>query len=66
MLVTRISRLTGRTHTREIPVTTEQIILWTNGTYIQEAMPNVSPDDREFLISGITPEEWKAAFGDDE
>ena len=25
---------------------------------IQDVFPNMSPDDREFLISGTTPAEW--------
>ena len=28
---------------------------WQNGELIQKAMPDVSIDDREFLISGISP-----------
>jgi hypothetical protein len=29
-------------------------------------MPNLSADDREFLMTGTTPEEWDEMFGDDE
>jgi hypothetical protein len=32
---------------------------------IQEAMPNLSADDREFIMTGITPEEWNSAFPDE-
>jgi hypothetical protein len=60
MLIKRTSRITGLTHIREIPVTQEQLDLWRkDGVVIQNAMPNISPEDREFIISGITPEEWK-------
>ena len=31
---------------------------WLNGELIQIAMPEVSLDDREFLISGISPVGW--------
>ena len=34
-----------------------------NGEHAQTAMPSVSPDDREFLISGISPAGWKETFG---
>ena len=34
-----------------------------NGEHAQTAMPSVSADDREFLISGISPAGWKEAFG---
>jgi hypothetical protein len=29
---------------------------------IQEAFPLLSDEDREFLLTGITPEEWKKRF----
>lgn len=37
---------------------------WRSGAYIQDAMPHVSVEDREFLISGITPTYWNEIFGD--
>lgn len=63
MKITRKSPFTGKVHTREIPVTEEQLMRWSNGTLIQNAMPNISPDDREFIKTGITPEEWEETFG---
>ncbi len=33
------------------------------GEHAQTAMPSVSADDREFLISGISPAGWKKSFG---
>lgn len=65
MLVTKISGFTGKEHTRVINVTQEQIDRWQSGMLIQEAMPHLSPDDREFLMTGVTPEEWGAIFGKD-
>jgi hypothetical protein len=32
------------------------------GKLVQEAFPFLSPDQREFLISGLTPEEWAEIF----
>ncbi len=29
---------------------------------IQDCLPNLSQEDREFLISGISPEGWKELF----
>ncbi len=44
----------------EMPeVTEEQYRNWQSGTLIQNAMPHLSPDQREFLMTGITPEEWE-------
>ena len=36
---------------------------WLDGELIQNAMPEVSVDDREFLKSGISPVGWEKAFG---
>lgn len=60
MTITRTSGLTGHTHTREIDVTDDQLKSWLEGDLIQDAMPHLSPDDREFIMTGITPEEWLA------
>jgi hypothetical protein len=66
MRVTKKSVLTGDVHTREIPITEEQLREWTNGNLlIQQAFPQLSPNDREFLMTGVTPEEWEGAFGED-
>lgn len=62
MIITRKSPLSGKTNQREINVTEEQLAAWHGGELIQKAMPNVSADDREFIMTGITPEEWDEAF----
>lgn len=66
MLVTRTSALTGVRRRRDLPVTDRQMVLWANGTgpLVHDCFPGLSADDREFILSGITPEEWDAAFGD--
>lgn len=63
MRITKTSPFTGKENTRDIPVTPEQIAAWQSGVLIQNAMPNISADDREFLMTGITPEEWDDMFG---
>ena len=60
MQITRISPLTGKKNTREIDVTVTQLKQWKAGGLIQSVMPHLSDDDREFLISGSTPEDWNA------
>lgn len=62
MLITKVSILTGIEHTKEIPVTAEQIAAWEGGMVIQNAMPHLSDDDREFIMTGITVEEWANTF----
>jgi hypothetical protein len=67
MLIERRSILTGQTTVKEINVTEEQLQLWLNGMVIQSAMPHLSKEDREFLISGITADEWNVMIiSDDE
>jgi len=39
---------------------------WQNGELIQRAMSYLDANTREFMISGILPEEWDAIFGEDE
>lgn len=66
MKITRTSNYSGIKRTLEIPVTQEQIDAWENGALIQNVMPTLSPDDREFLKTGITPDEWDEMFPPDE
>lgn len=63
MKIIRTSPFTNKVHTREINVTEAQLEAWQNGQLIQVAMPHLSADDREFIKTGITAEEWNDAFG---
>lgn len=49
----------------DIPITDEQLAAWMNGQLIQNVMPNISADEREFLKTGITPDEWESVFNDE-
>lgn len=62
MKITRTSNYSGIVRTIDLNVTQEQIDAWENGALIQNVMPHLSPDDREFLKTGITPEEWDEMF----
>lgn len=64
MIFIRTSILSGITRTKELDVTEEQYNAWQDGALIQNVMPHLSDDDREFLISGATAEEWEA-FNED-
>lgn len=63
MIVTRKSMITGVTHAREVDCTPEQIALWEAGMKIQDAMPDLPAPEREYVKSGVTPEEWRQMFG---
>ena len=60
MIFIRTSILSGITRTKEFDVTDEQYNAWVSGALIQNVMPHLSFDEREFLISGTTAEEWEA------
>jgi len=62
MLITRTSAFSGKTRTLDLPITQEQLDKWKRGMLIQDAMPSLTADDREFIKTGITPEEWDATF----
>lgn len=50
----------------EVHVDQEGFIAWQNGTKVQDAFPNMTPCDREILITGTHPNCWKVLFDDDE
>ena len=62
-MVHKFSILTGKESCMVLPLRLGQLEHWfKSGTLVQDAFPQLSDDAREFLISGITPEEWNAAF----
>ena len=66
MVVVAISALTGRQHAASLAITEAQVYDWVNGASIQDAMPNLSPEDREFLMTGITAKEWDSMFSEED
>ena len=36
---------------------------WFHGSYIQDVFPNLNADEREFIMTGLTPEAWTEIFG---
>ena len=61
--ITKQDPFTGKYNTMKLAVTPDQLDAWRHGMLIQDAMPQLSPSEREFLISGITPERWNTIFG---
>ncbi|HCU81363.1 MAG TPA: hypothetical protein DGN60_09415 [Chloroflexi bacterium] len=66
MIFTRKSIISGINRDMDLPVTQEQYDRYKSGWYVQDAFPNLSDDEREFIISGVTAEEWSNIFGDEE
>ena len=64
MLITRKSMVTGKTHTLDLPITDAQALAYEKGALIQDAFPHLNAEQREFIMSGITAEEWTSVFGE--
>ncbi len=63
MLIYKKSTISGKINGMMIPVSKNQIKRWENGELIQNVMPDLTKEEREFMISGITQEEWYGLFG---
>ena len=66
--VTKQSVITKKMNTMELPITQEHLDMYetVGDILVQDAFPNLDIGQREFLISGITPDEWTKTFGDGE
>lgn len=62
MLIKRRSQLTGVERELDLPVTPMQMLEFATGGLIQSVFPNLTADQREYILSGITAEEWNEAF----
>lgn len=58
--IRRVSSITGKVNCMELLISDAQWIEWTskNPRMVQDVFPNLSNEEREFLLSGITPQEW--------
>jgi hypothetical protein len=68
MIVERQSIVSGKVYEMDINITEEQLFNFINGRsgLAQEAFPDLSVDEREFIISGIHPDEWNELFGNED
>ena len=67
MLIKKFCPLTNQYNTLDLPITPEQFyrIEKRNATeYIQNIAPNLTADQREFLITGILPDTWDVLFNE--
>lgn len=63
MIITRKSPFSGVENQMDIPVTDGELARIAAGEHVQVVVPHLSADEREFLITGITPTEWDAFLG---
>jgi hypothetical protein len=69
MLVKMISSVSGKEHEMDIPADPLKLLRWVKGDideHVQDYFPELNADQREFLITGITPDEWDEIFKDEE
>jgi hypothetical protein len=65
------STLTGEENSMKISLTPAEYREWADTPrhsrpLVQDAFPQLSDDEREFLITGITPGEWDTFMGSDD
>ena len=66
MIVQRVSPLTLETNSMEIDVTAEQLAEWRRGAFIQDAAPQLTADEREFIKTGYTADDWEKIFPEED
>lgn len=74
--VTRTSKFTGQSNTMELPLTQEELDAglarsWSanpgvGNEHMQDIFPQLDAGQREFLMTGVTPQEWDEMFPHEE
>jgi hypothetical protein len=69
MLIRRTSQISKIEHVMDLDITFGQLERIENRyetkELIQDIVPNLSKEEREFLMTGITPKEWNQMFNMD-
>jgi len=66
MLVERTSVISGQVNMMSLPITVDQLEnYYLKGMLLQDAFPNLSPSQREFIKTGITAKEWNNLYGEE-
>lgn len=67
MKITRRSIITGIERVKDLDITPEALAKWEEGqVLIQEIAGHLTPDEREFIMTGIVEEEWEEYMQEDE
>ena len=66
MLIKRKSAKTGKVRWRSLPITWKEVMAFNMGNCknADKVWPHLPADDREFIVSGITPDEEGFAYLD--
>ena len=63
MFITKTSMITGQQNTIWIEgLTASMLKEWEGGALAQDALRGIPQELREFIMTGITPDEWDKAF----
>jgi hypothetical protein len=63
MIITNMSKVSGKIRSMDLPVTEEQMTRYSTGRFtLQGCFPDLTPNEREFIKSGITADEWEEIF----
>ena len=63
--ITRNCILDDSVSSMDFSITFEALQQYCTGTVnVQDAFPDLTTEQREFLLSGITPDKWTSTFGD--
>lgn len=66
MIITRTSIVSGITRSIDIPMTEEQWKRYCDNSsneLIQDIFPELDDNQREFILTGVTAEEWDSMMG---
>lgn len=63
MIIKRHSMLSGTLYMRDLDVTQAQLVAYEDGALLQDAFPQLSASDREFIKTGISSLEWQQLHG---
>lgn len=63
MIVTRKSPFDQKVREWDLPITQDQMVRYVNGDLVQNAFPHLDSNQREFIMTGITPNQWEETFG---
>lgn len=59
MIVNSVSIISGNATCMEIDITEEQYVNWIHTNEpVSRAFPKLNAEERDFLLTGVTPEEW--------
>ena len=63
MLIKRFNPIKNKEVEMELDITPVQYAMWEDGMLVQDAFPNLTPDEREFILTGLLPSEWEELLG---